>query len=194
MYLCVNPRGPHDCDVTVLDLGRILQVAHYKRPVRTTFSANDEDSMYTLVPQTPITVTYRIQQRAGLTLTFPDSDALDTFRQFTLLRDSPLASQPCSLSYADLQELGCAPEQDITVAYQRSFLKREVVFGCDFLYRRVNDTLSPPLGSMMLPLDHSDDEWDDMKLSSSSQTSDDDHEVFYDAVESPARSWFEITV
>ena len=128
-------------------------------------------------------------------MNFPDADTLDAFRRLTLPRDPPFASSSCGISYTDLQALGCVPEEDITVAYHRSFLKRSVVSACEFLYREVNNTLPSTPKTTASPACDADNDWDDFSLSSdSSSQTDDAHDVFYDAVESLECSWFEINM
>lgn len=120
-------------------------------------------------------------------MTFPDAVTLDEFRQHTL---PPLAPSSRPLSYAELQAVGCIPEEDITVAYHRSFVDKNVVLGCHFLYGeenicQSNSALSSTLETEVSRILDTDDDWEDFTSGLSSDISNDDSCVFYDAVEPP---------
>ncbi|KAI0706044.1 hypothetical protein C8T65DRAFT_740762 [Cerioporus squamosus] len=186
-YFCFHGDA-HD-DVMLVDIHRLNTSLPYGQPApnMATFWSND----------------------AGLWLIFRDPAAVDILR---------LAAETatCSVSQAaptlsDLQTLGILVEEDITSFYQHSFLGSGAVRVWNSLFESkvmdapAKDAVSPEdsqtlvnLSCSSAPSDlgsdwKSDEEWCG-SCCSESDFEDTEDDVFYDAVETPQCTWFELDV
>ncbi|TFK81041.1 hypothetical protein K466DRAFT_604826 [Polyporus arcularius HHB13444] len=176
-YLCIL--GDACDDVLLVDIKR-LNCLQYGRPVSNTATFLSVD--------------------AGLWLIFRDPSSVDVLRLAT-------KSVTCSVTQAapslfDLQTLGILLEEDITSFYERSFVDSAVVRVWDSLFEssvtdgtRVKSAVTPDNSATLVILPaspgsdwKSDEEWS-MTSSCCSDSdfvdTDNDVDVFYDAVETP---------
>ncbi|KAL7280903.1 hypothetical protein ACG7TL_005847 [Trametes sanguinea] len=188
--ICIS--GSQADDFSVLELRRLLAETSCRRP-------------------SSRVLTYR-NAVAGLNISFPDGDSLECFRDFTtLFCHTPVPSSSSLPSFSG--DLFRAVEEDITTAYHRSFGAPRPYESWDYLFddedldayvdahaASCNSSgpsllLSPPshMGASCVdvdwPVEDDDSGWDIASQASAEGSSDAE---FYDAVESPECSWFEL--
>ncbi|KAI8969514.1 hypothetical protein BD414DRAFT_541104 [Trametes punicea] len=187
MCMCIS--GSQADDMSVLELRHLLAGTSSRRP-------------------SPRLLTYR-KGAAGLNITFPDCESLEFFREITAaLPPTPIT--PLSRPPLSVDDLLYFSEEDITAAYHRSFGPTRLYESWDYLFEdghpdgyteawvRRGDTPSaephprPDTGACLLdvewPIEDDESGWD-MSSQTGSQPSDLE---FYDAIESPECSWFEL--